>query len=779
MRLPARFVRKALNILTPYLDFICFYLLFPGGSIYAIAQHLYIVCFDWIMRQKTKSWRTGKVPSADWEDPAVISRNRCRVRSTCTSFRNKDILLNALHNKSLKGAVKSEVMMLTGEPGIPDEVHKWDFLLVGCPTECPHGWNEEEYEVLRNRNSWNTVALPNHWQLQGFDVPIYTNTTYPFAFDPPRARRNGHWVDAACDQGLGAATSAVFPAPLHPQEPGENATGLYRRKFTLSDLVKDMDDLGKSRFFLVFAGVDSCMTMWLDGQYVGYSQDSCLPAEFDVTQICRSKRDASAEHTLAVQVSRWCDGSYLEDQDKWWLSGIYREVYIERRPAVFLSDFEFSSTVRTRETVPRPIDSGYITPGRSVLSADIIVSVLGEGVRTTSAGSASPFTPSPQAHAVRVEFWANIGDKKPVAVFTKEFASGHHLPNRIAADSIYADRKGGFGEKTASITSPGVATVKGTLTEPLLWTAETPFLYTLVVSLHASLSDASADVDSLHAQSLKVGVRKVSIGGPDNVLRINDCPVTIAGINRHEFSPKTGRAVTKASMREDAILLKKLNFNAVRSAHYPQHPYWLEVCDEVGLYVIDEANIETHGFQVLGQPVGYLSSRPEWELALTSRVTRMYERDKNHACVIGWSLGNESGHGKTHDNMAHWLRLRDPHRFVQVRTLIGPTSLHVAFFSSDTSKCAGDVFYSCGICLCIAVRVGWGAHGGDGHHLSHVPAPALVRGAGAARHQASPGHPVRVRARNGQLRRLSGHLLAALPRPQVPPRTGRLYLGLR
>jgi beta-galactosidase len=150
------------------------------------------------------------------------------------------------------------------------------------------------------------------------------------------------------------------------------------------------------------------------------------------------------------------------------------------------------------------------------------------------------------------------------------------------------------------------------------------------------------------------------------VLRVNQKALVIAGMNRHEFDSRTGRAVSEESMRRDAILLKQLNFNAVRSSHYPQHPFWLEVCDEIGLYVIDEANIETHGFQVLGQPSGYLATLPEWRGAMVNRVTRMYERGKNFPCVIGWSLGNESGFGPTHDLMADWLRVRDPRRFVQV-----------------------------------------------------------------------------------------------------------------
>ena len=694
-----RIVRFILNYLSVYIEYITFYLIFPGGTVFEVVQYLYCLGFNWFVRQKDPRQRKSYIrnlstDALDWENPRVIGRNRRRIHaSSVCGYDSSDV--REQMNNDAQYTSSGCIMLLTGEPGEPNEAELWDFLLVGSPAECPAGWTAEGYTCLSEGSTWCGISLPNHWQLQGFDVPLYTNTVYPFQFDPPRARRNGLWVDTACDLGLNAATSASFPAPLHPKEPGENATGLYRRKFSLSSLFERVsgseasaidgdatttehpalpsnitteEEFSQCKFFLVFAGVDSCLSVWVNGQYVGYSQDSCLPAEFDITDICRNKvnnTDLNTEHTLAVQVSRWCDGSYLEDQDKWWLSGIYREVYIEKRPVSFIADFEFTSTVRMREIVPRPEESGYMTPGRSVLSADVIVSVLTEGVCTTSKGLLSPRA-SRAPHAVRVEVWHRSTDRKPIAVYCKEISAGTDLPNRVAADSLHRSHRG-VVDPTVAADRPGVATVKGTLTEPSVWTTEAPFLYTLVVSLHTHLHDAQSGSKALHARASKVGIRKVSIGGPDNMLRINDAPVTIAGINRHEFNASTGRAVTRASMRADAVLLKKLNFNAVRSAHYPQHPYWLQVCDEVGMYVIDEANIETHGFQVLGQPVGYLSNLPEWEAALTARVTRMLERDKNHPCVIGWSLGNESGYGSAHDRMAQWVRLRDPHRFVQVR----------------------------------------------------------------------------------------------------------------
>lgn len=715
-----RILRLVLNKLTPYLDFIVFYLLFPGGTVYGIAQFLYIRLFNMFVRGKgaKRTARRDFVQSevnphaSDCESSNVVGRNRRITRSSMHSFSKRSDLFDRIRRPSSQHVSSTNVLMLTGDAGLPSGTPEWLFTIVGSPEECPDGWMDAQYDAAELKKVWIRVALPNHWQLQGFDVPLYTNTTYPFQFDPPRARRNGYWTDTACDLGLGSGTNdAAQPAgqgssrvpiqrKINPNEPGENATGLFRCKFSLAALLddaaphhtgekskrskraqwadrdtterSDAQARGPHRLFLIFAGVDSCMSVWVNGQYVGYSQDSCLPAEFDITEACR--KDVHGEHTLAVQVSRWCDGSYLEDQDKWWLSGIYREVYVEKRPEAFIADFEVSSTVHTRTIITRirddknvltfsgPTGTGEVT-GPEV-TVDLLISVLAEGVHTTSTATHSP---TARPHGMRVEVWQDVRDLKPVATFTKELASAAALPNRTVADAVFKARRKPLPEESAvAAVSPGLLTVKGTLHEPLLWTAETPSLYTIVISLYPCIEDANSDVNDIHSVTHKVGFRKVSIGGPDHVLRVNDSPVTIAGINRHEFSPRTGRAVSRQSMRDDAILLKKLNFNAVRGAHYPQHPYWLEVCDEIGLYVIDEANIESHGFQVLGQPVGYLSSLPEWETAIASRVTRMVERDKNHACVIGWSLGNESGHGPTHDLLAKWVRLRDPSRFVQV-----------------------------------------------------------------------------------------------------------------
>jgi beta-galactosidase len=478
------------------------------------------------------------------------------------------------------------------------------------------------------------VQLPAHWQLQGYDVPIYTNTTYPFVFNPPYVRRTGDVRVTDCDAGIGGTLETK--QQISPKEPGENATGLYRRSFSLP---ANWQGDGSDRFFLVFEGVDSCLHVWLDGTYVGYSQDSCLPAEFDVTDAL--KGGSGKEHIVVCQVMRWCDGSYMEDQDKWWLSGIYREVYVIKKPSVMISDFEFKTDIR------------WDADGRA-LSAAVRVEVLSEG-----------FISKGNAPVVRLELW-DLESSTAIAIKTSAMvASGPFMSSYVGACKATG---GDPFESDVSVSMPNdtaCTVIEFDISSFRLWCAETPNLYTLVLSLHPSVEDADAGCKTLDSESCRVGFREVSFMPPHNQLCVNRQPVTVAGVNRLEFDPQQGRAVSEALMREDVRLIKQHNFNAVRTAHYPNHTRWLELCDEAGLYVVDETNIESHGFQSLGQAVGYLSQLPEWRGAHLSRLARMMERDKSSACVFAWSLGNESGVGPTHLLMADWARARDAGRPVQ------------------------------------------------------------------------------------------------------------------
>ena len=522
-------------------------------------------------------------------------------------------------------------MYLTGAAGEPEGSHPWQFKLIGSPYDCPPDF----FKPGQVWSGCDEVRLPAHWQMQGYDVPIYTNTTYPFEFNPPFARRTGEVKVTDCDWGLGS-TTGCSSLRCHT-EPGENATGLYRRTLTLPSSWS----CASHRYFLLFEGVDSCFHVWLDGIYVGYSQDSCLPAEFDVSSILQTS-SSGTEHTLVCQVMRWCDGSYLEDQDKWWLSGIYREVSLIQKPLLMIADYEFSSEIQWSAT------------GQAI-SASLSVEVLVEN----AGGSLTA------EHFARVEVWPLKGDA-PVAASTHELTPSSGLP-RALEESRESVGTNPFESEVVPDSSAHYysALVKVDIPNPVLWSVEQPHLYVLVMSLHDSSVKAEKGVEAIDSESCRVGIREVKVGGAHHQLCVNRRPITVAGVNRCEFHSRQGRAISEASMREDISLMKCYNFNAVRCSHYPNHPRWLELCDEAGLYVVDEANIETHGFQNLGQAVGYLSHQREWRGALLSRVARMMERDKCATSVILWSLGNESGVGPSHRLMADWVRARDPSRVLQ------------------------------------------------------------------------------------------------------------------
>jgi beta-galactosidase len=374
---------------------------------------------------------------------------------------------------------------------------------------------------------WGLLAVPAHWQLNGHGQPAYTNVRYPFPVDPPRV-------------------------------PDDNPTGDYRRTFRVPD---DWPDAG---VVLRFEGIDSCARVWLNGQEVGTTSGSRLPSEFDITSVVR--RDG--ENLLAVRVHQWSSGSYLEDQDMWWLSGIFREVNLLCRPMGGLED------VFVHADYDHHSGGGTLLVDSSV-PARVTVPELDLSLRTGEV--------------------VEIGSVQP-------------------------------------------------------WTAEVPKLYDATV------------VSAGETVSLRIGFRRVAI--IDGLFTVNGRRVLFRGVNRHEFDPEAGRAVSDEVMLADVLLMKQHNINAVRTSHYPPHPHFLELCDEYGLYVIDECDLETHGF--LRDGWGPLAANPaedpRWEDELVDRMRRMVERDKNHPSIVMWSLGNESGSGRNLTAMARWARDRDPSR---------------------------------------------------------------------------------------------------------------------
>lgn len=350
------------------------------------------------------------------------------------------------------------------------------------------------------------------------------------------------------------------------------------------------------RIVLHFGGVYSGYRVWVNGIEVGYAEDSCLPSEFDITDCVRE-----GENRLAVRVLKWTDGSYLEDADHWRMAGIHREVYLAAKPDVAIADFGvrtiFDEAMRDARLQIRP--SIDLRAGSSV-----------EGWRLR----AQLYTPhgSPAAEALSL----------PVEEILSEA-----YPQR---DNVY------------------YALMEQMIASPEQWSAEHPALYTLVLSLHDS------EGRTAEARSCKVGFRDVKVRGRE--LLVNGVAVKLCGVNRHDHDPRTGKTVTRASMEEDVRLMKRLNINSVRTSHYPNDPYFYELCDRYGLYVIDEANIESHGSG------GQLANDPAWITPFLERVSRMVVRDRNHPSVIIWSLGNESGCGPAHAAAAGWVRDYDPTR---------------------------------------------------------------------------------------------------------------------
>lgn len=416
----------------------------------------------------------------------------------------------------------------------------WRFKYVQNPNLVPDNFYQPKY----NTDSWNDISVPGNWQLQGnYDDPIFSNIKYPFEANPP-----------------------FVPHDI-------NSVGLYHTKFTIPDTWNERE------IFIHFAGVQSAMYLWVNGNKVGYHEDGMLPAEFHISKYLKS-----GENTLAVQVINWSDGTYVEDQDYWRLSGIYRDVYLYATPKTHIRDF----------TIYSDLDVEY-------KNAQLNVKV---DVR-------------------------NISDKNNVGVKTRITLKDRN--NNILIDKtqpIQSIKKG--EETTFSLTEE--------VTAPLKWTAETPNLYTVEIGLIDSKGNIKQTI------SQKTGFRKVEL--KNGLLLVNGKPIKIKGVNRHEFNMYTGRYVTRESMIRDILLMKQHNINAVRTAHYPNHPDWYSLCDEYGLYVMDEANIESHGLWDKGYYIGEL---PEWKNVIIERNVNMVKRDKNHPSIIFWSMGNESGTGVNFD----------------------------------------------------------------------------------------------------------------------------------
>ena len=471
-----------------------------------------------------------------WEDPTMIGENKELGHATLMPFDNLDQALigdrlASAHFLSLNGA--------------------WKFNWVSKPDERPKEFFNLDYNV----NGWDNIDVPSSWQLEGYGQPIYTNVKHP------------------------------FPDPQPPTPPTDNnPVGSYRRTFIMPDTWTD------GQIILHFDGVKSAFFIWINGEKVGYSQGSMTPAEFNITSYLMP-----GENSIAVQVFRWSDAAFIEDQDFWRLSGIYRDVYLMHVPDVHIRHYkaiaELTDNYQNGLLSLTTHLSNYSTSKKQILFEGYL------------------FNKAQQ----------EIG----VVKSTRQ---------ELRSDT---EKKLDFSLEVNDISQ---------------WSAEIPHLYTLVLSLKDLESNITEYV------SCRIGFRSVEL--KNGQMLVNGKPIIIKGVNRHEHDPVTGRTVSDGSMIADIKLMKKFNVNAVRTSHYPNHPRWYELCDEYGLYLYDEANLESHAFW------SKFTQDSTWEKAFLERAQRMVLRDVNHPSIITWSLGNEAGYGSNHDVMADWIREYDPSRLI-------------------------------------------------------------------------------------------------------------------
>ena len=471
-----------------------------------------------------------------WEDPTVISENKEEGHATLIPYDN---LGEAIAGK------------MDDSPNYFSLNGKWKFKWVPNPNERPVSF----YKIDFNDNNWDNITVPNSWQLQGYGQPIYTNIKHP------------------------------FPNPDPPKPPKDNnPVGSFRRTFNIPDGWND------GQIIIHFDGVKSAFFLWVNGEKVGYSQGSMTPAEFNITSFLQD-----GENTLAVQVFRWSDAAYIEDQDFWRLSGIYRDVYLMHVPDVHIRHFKAI---------------GNLTDDYS----------NGELFVTTHLENNSSSTKQVSLSAKLFDSANNkIADVKPL-VLSLDANVELEVPLTMSVKKVNA------------------------------WSAELPYLYTLVLSIQHLQNGKTEFI------SCKTGFRSVEL--VNGQMLVNGKPIILKGVNRHEHDPVTGRTISEELMIKDIKLMKQFNINAVRTSHYPNDPRWYELCDEYGLYLYDEANLESHEYW------SKFTLDPKWEKAFLDRAQRMVLRDVNHPSIIVWSLGNEAGYGPNHVVMADWIHDYDPSRLI-------------------------------------------------------------------------------------------------------------------
>jgi len=460
----------------------------------------------------------------DWENSKIFSINKEPAHSTVIPFESIDGALgkweNSLYYKSLNGM--------------------WKFNWVKSPSERPRNFYKEDFKT----DKWEEIDVPSNWQMRGYGIPIYTNVNYP---------------------------NSINTQNIPKVDQSYNPVGSYRRYFNIPTNWKGRE------IFIHFGGVKSAFYLWINGKKVGYSQGSMTPAEFNITKHLREDKNL-----LAVEVYRWSDGSYLEDQDMWRFSGIFREVYLYSTPEVHIRDF-FAQC---------ELDKNY-----EHAKLKVTVKVVNYGKEDA------------EQHKVEI----SLLDSE----------------QRFANSEILMSKTFYFESDTEHLME-----LQANIKNPKKWNGETPNLYNLFLILKNS-KDKITEVEHC-----RFGFRMVELNNQGNFL-VNGKSVILKGVNRHEHDPDHGRAIPYDKMIQDISLMKQNNINAVRTSHYPNHPKWYDLCDEYGIYVLNECNLETHGLRDT-----IPKSDPDWAEACVDRMVSMVERDKNHPSVVIWSLGNEAGMGE-------------------------------------------------------------------------------------------------------------------------------------
>ncbi len=534
-----------------------------------------IICFLLILLFSYKA--NSQSTLADWENPSLVDQNKELARVPFYLFNNKQAAES--QNIALSTFYKS----LNGN---------WKFNYTDRYKQRPLNFYKQDF----NDQNWGTLPVPSNWEMEGSGMPIYTNIIYPFPKNPPYVGE-------------------------------DNPVGTYRRTFTVPD------NWTNHQVILHFGSITGAAFIYVNGAKVGISKASKTAAEFNITPYLQK-----GENLLAVQVFRWHDGSYLEDQDFWRLTGIERAVFIYAQPNLGIWDFFLHTDLDANYT--NGLFNANIAlrkyKGNAISDADVLV---------------------------------EIKDQDGKIIYTQK--------KRVkqTADSIQQ------------------VLFQGKLMNPLKWSAETPYLYNCIISLYNQAGEI------IHSTANKIGFRKVEIKNAQ--LLVNGKRVIFHGVNRHEHDERLGHVPTKELMIKDIQLMKQHNINAVRTAHYPNDPLWLKLCDEYGLYVVDEANVEIHGMGVSNS--GQLDSTihpaylPEWEPSIMDRIVRMVERDKNHASVVTWSMGNECGNGNVFRKAFGWIKTRDKSRPVlfeqaseefntDIVSPMYPTIQYMKKYAADTTK---------------------------------------------------------------------------------------------